>query len=59
MRITIENLIGQLLSCIVIQAIISEVLMLKGVDFGSAAWWTIIIGGGLIYNVGTSLRQTK
>jgi hypothetical protein len=52
-----KDTIGQLLSCIVVQGLISEVAMLRGVELASPLWFLLVIGGGIIFNVGLGMRK--
>ena len=51
-----KNLIGQLMSVVVIQFLISSAVIAHGVEFSSAQWWYSVLIGGLIFNVGLGLR---
>tara|TARA_R110000772_G_scaffold255260_1_gene371336 strand:- start:325 stop:492 length:168 start_codon:yes stop_codon:yes gene_type:complete len=54
-----KDAIGQLMSVIVIQFIISEAVTAKGVEFGSTPWWCAIIIGGTVFNIGIGLRKAN
>lgn len=54
-----KDIMGQLMSVIVIQFIISEVVIARGCELGGIPWWCAIIVGGTIFNIGIGLRQAN